>query len=159
MRRAIATVMTAALALGAVALPATAGKKKATRVHESMAAQLAPFPKLSAMDPTGEMNPGCTAGVEDVHWKQIAFTSPGKGTLRFYMEGFEGDWDIYVFDATGTVLARGDQAQVNVTSPTTPAPPEEEILLPMTKGQEVFLAMCNWMGAPDGEAHYEGTFR
>lgn len=154
MRRIIAVVLAgAALAAFAVG-PAAAGKAK--HVHGSFGATLAPFPKDTRWEVNGPMRPGCTAGQEGVHWVTQEFKSPGKGTLRFYMEGFTGDHDIYIFAADKeTVLMRGDQVQVG----TDMAPPEEEITLPMKKGQKVVLAACNWLGQPEVEAHYEGHFK
>jgi hypothetical protein len=156
MRKTIIAITVAGLVAGLAVMPAQA-RGKAKKVHESMTAQLLPFPKDTRWEVAGPMPPGCTAGQEDVNWVAVPFTAPGKGNLRFYMEGFDGDHDIYIFNAEGFPIGRGDQAQVG--DPTAPAPPEEEIILPMTKGLEVTLAMCNWAGAPDVVAHYEGTFR
>jgi hypothetical protein len=102
----------------------------------------------------GLTKPGCSAGQQDVHWVQVEFKAPGKGNLRFWMEGFTGDHDIYVFDGE-TLLLRGDQEQVGPTM----APAEEEINMPMKKGQTVQLVACNWAGEPEVLAHYEGTFK
>jgi hypothetical protein len=131
--------------------PAAAAKPK--KVHGTFGATLAPFPNLSSA--TGTSQPGCSAGQEGVHWVSHEFTSPGKGNLRLYMEGFTGDHDVYVLDPkTGIALGRGDQAQVPDG-----APPEEEIVLPLKKKQTVLLVACNWLGQPDVEAHYEGVFK
>lgn len=155
MRKIIVSVMLIGLAAALVAAPAQArGKKK--HVHETFSAELAPWPKLSAWgDAVGLTRPGCSSGQENVHWVAQPFTSPGKGNLRFWMEGFDGDHDIYLFAGDGeTVLARGDQAQVPDG-----APPEEEIVFPLTKGQKVVLVACNWLGEPTVEAHYSGAFK
>jgi hypothetical protein len=149
MKKILATVLIATLALSVLALPANAGKKK--KVHETFGANLAPFPNLSSS--TGTSRPGCSAGQEGVNWVGVEFKSPGKGTLRFWMEGFTGDHDIYILDGD-IPIGRGDQAQVPDM-----APPEEEIQLPLTKGQTVLLVACNWFGEPDVLAHYEGTFK
>ncbi len=155
MRKAFTLLLAAALVAGIVSAPATAKKKKPVKVHESFGATLLPFPKLTAWgDPLGLTRPGCTAGEQDIHWTAVEFTSPGKGTLRLYAEGFTGDWDVYVFDGD-TVLAEGAAAQVGQEM----APPEEEALVPLTKGQKVTLAACNWLGEPNVEAHYEGVFK
>lgn len=148
MKKLIAVLAAGALVLS-MASVASAGKPK--KVHDSFGASLAPFPNLSSA--TGTPTPGCTAGVENVHWVAQEFKSPGKGTLRVYMEGFTGDHDLYVF-AGDVVLGRGDQAQVPDG-----APPEEEVLVPLKKGQTVTMVACNWFGEPDVEAHYEGTFK
>lgn len=152
MRRIIAVVLAGAAVAAFAAGPAAAGKAK--HVHGSFGATLAPFPKLAAVgDPVGLTKPGCTAGQEGIHWVAQEFKSPGKGTLRFYAEGFSGDHDIYVFQGD-SVIGRGDQPQVPDG-----APPEEEISLRLKKGQKVTLVACNWLGQPDVEAHYEGHFK
>ena len=152
MRRIIALALAAA-AVGALFVgPAVAGKGK--RVQGSFGASLAPFPKLAAVgDNIGMTKPGCTAGQEGVNWVGEEFTAPGKGTLRFYAEGFQGDHDIYVFQGDA-VLASGEQSQVPDM-----AAPEEEVLVPLKKGMKVTLVACNWLGQPDVQAHYEGVFR
>jgi hypothetical protein len=150
MRKLIA--LAAALGLVASLGAAPAFAAKATKVHETFGATLAPFPNLSSH--TGTAKPGCTAGEEGVHWVAQEFTSPGKGSLRFYAEGFTGDWDLYVF-AGDVAIARSDQEQAGAAM----APPEEEVVLPLTKGQTVTLVACNWLGDPNVEAHYEGTFK
>ncbi|HEV3473160.1 MAG TPA: hypothetical protein VG408_08160 [Actinomycetota bacterium] len=147
MRRSIAVLASAVLLLALAGAPALAGKKK---VHETFGATLLPFPNLSSA--TGTARSGCSAGQEGVHWVGVPFKSPGKGTLRLWMEGFTGDHDLYVYDGD-TKLAESINDQV------AGAPPEEELSLPLTNGQEVVLIACNWAGEPGVEAHYEGTFK
>lgn len=153
MKRLIASLALAALAAGIVAAPAGAGKP--TKVHETFGATLLPFPKNAAVgDPLGLTRPGCAAGQQDVHWVAVEFTAPGKGNLRFWMEGFTGDHDIYLYIDDITFL-RGDQEQVGPAM----APAEEEINHVMKKNQTVTLVACNWAGEPEVQAHYEGTFK
>lgn len=149
MRKLIAVAAALGLVASLGAAPAFAGKPK--KVHESFGATLAPFPNLSSV--TGTERPGCAGGQEGVHWVAQEFTSPGKGTLRLYAEGFNGDHDLYVFDGD-VAVARSDQAQVPDM-----APPEEEVMIPLKKGQKITLVACNWLGQPDVQAHYEGTFK
>lgn len=150
MRRIIALAIAGAALAALFAGPAAAGKAK--RVEGSFGATLAPLPNLSSS--TGTAKPGCTAGEEGVHWVGEEFTSPGKGTLNFYTEGFTGDWDLYVFQGD-LAIARSDQEQAGPTM----APPEEKVSLPMTKGQTVTLVACNWLGDPNVTANYEGVFK
>ena len=152
MRKLIA--LTAALGLVASlgVAPAVAGKPK--KVHDTFGATLAPFPKDERWNDAGFTKPGCSSGQEDLHWVAHEFVSPGKGTLRFYMEGFSGDHDIYAF-FSDEIFLRGDTVQVGADM----APPEEEILVPLKKGQTVTLVACNWAGHPEVTAHYEGTFK
>lgn len=156
MRKIIAVLASFALVVGLVAAPAAAGKKKKkkVKVHDSFSAQLLPLPNISSF--TGTARPGCTAGVQDVHWAAHEFESPGKGDLRVYMEGFTGDWDLYVFEDGDVPIARSDNEQVGASM----APPEEEVVVPLKPKQTVQLAICNWFGEPGPvEAHYEGVFR
>ncbi len=155
MRRTIALAVSALVLASLAAAPASAGKAK--HVHGTIEATLLPFPKDERWHVNGPMAPGCTAGQRDVHWTGLEFTAPGKGTLRFWMEGFTGDHDIYVFGKDMIApLMRGDQAQVGSTEM---APPEEEITIKLKKGQKVLLAACNWLGDPNVVAHYEGHFK
>ena len=149
MRKVIAILAAAGLVAALGAAPASAGGGK--KVHGSFGANLLPFPNLSSH--TGTERPGCTAGQEGVHWVGQEFVSPGKGTLRFYAEGFTGDHDLYVYKGD-VAYARSDAAQVPDG-----APPEEEVSLPLKKGDTVLLVACNWFGQPDVQAHFEGTFK
>ena len=149
MRKVIAVIAAAGLVAALGAAPASAGKPK--KVHETFGANLLPFPNLSSA--TGTEKPGCSAGQENVHWVGHEFVSPGKGTLRLWMEGFTGDHDLYIF-MDDVALGRSDQAQVPDG-----APPEEEVSFPLKKGQKILLVACNWFGEPSVEAHFEGTFK
>jgi hypothetical protein len=156
MRKLIALAAALGLVASLGAAPAFAGKK--TSVHESFGATLAPFPKLAAVgEQAGMTRPGCTAGQEGVHWVAQEFTAPGKGNLRVYMEGFTGDWDLYVFDGD-VPLYKSEAGQVPVAT-TEIAPAEEEIIAPLKKGQVITMVACNWAGDPNVIAHYEGTFK
>jgi hypothetical protein len=152
MRKLVAVAALLGLVASLSAAPALAAKPK--KVHESFGATLAPFPKDERWNDAGFTKPGCSSGEEGVHWVAQEFTSPGKGNLRFYMEGFTGDHDIYLF-YSDEIFLRGDSAQVG----TEMAAPEEEIVAPLKKGQVVTLVACNWAGHPDVVAHYEGTFK
>ena len=157
MRKLIALLATAAL-VGSLSSAALAAKPKPKKVHETFGATLAPFPKLAAWgDPLGLTQPGCLAGQEGTHWVAQEFKAPGKGTLRVYMEGFTGDHDLYVL-VDDTIYGRSENAQVPIGS-TDVAPAEEELIFPLKKGQTITMAACNWLGQPDVQAHYEGTFK
>ncbi len=145
MRKLIAIAAALAVVASLGAAPALAGKKK--KVHDSFTAQAIPFPNLSGA--TGTEKPGCSAGQEGVHWVGVDFKAPATGTLKFYTDGFTGDWDLYIYDGD-IPLARSDAAQVPDM-----AAPEEEAVVPIKKGKTVKLVACNWMGEPSIEAHYD----
>jgi hypothetical protein len=154
MRKLIA-VGVAAVLLTSLSGAAIAAKKKPVKVHETFGESLAPFPKDERWNDAGFSNPGCYSGQEGINWVAQEFTAPGKGTLRMWMEGFTGDHDMYLY-IDDAIFLRGDQAQVGGTAM---APPEEEILYTMKKGQTITMIACNWAGQPDVLAHYEGTFK
>ena len=148
----LAVVLVVLLVTGSLGSPAVAQKKKkGTHIHDTFAATAVPLP-LTASDTTG-LTPGCSAGVEGIHKVTHQFTAPGKGILKVYIEGFTGDWDLYIF-VEGMAMARADASQ----APPDLAPPEEEINYPMTKGQAVDIVACNWAGQPTIDVHYEGLF-
>jgi hypothetical protein len=151
MRKFVAVLAAAGMAAALSAAPAVAGGGK--HVHGTVSGTLLPFPNLSSH--TGTTIPGCAAGQEGVHWTGQELKAPGKGTLKFSTSGFTGDHDLYVFNKDMVAIARSDNEQVGPTM----APPEEEISLPMKKGDTVLLVACNWMGQPNVEATYEGHFK
>lgn len=154
--RKLGALIAAGVLVASMSSSAIAAKPK--KIHETFGAQLLPFPKLAAWgDPAGLTKPGCTAGQEGMNWVAQEFTAPGKGTLRIWMEGFTGDHDLYVFK-DDVALYKSENSQVPVGS-TDIAPPEEEILFPLAKGDTITMVACNWLGQPDVVAHYEGTFK
>lgn len=144
------TAVLAAALMALPILPAQAGKPK--HVTGAIEATLAPFPNYSSH--TATERPGCYAGEQDVHWAAQEFTAPGKGELRFYAEGFTGDWDLYVYEGdlkvAESIGAQADPAM---------APAEEEIVISLKKKQTVTLIVCNWFGDPNVVANYEGHFK
>ena len=150
MRKALATLVALGLVAGFSASPALAGKakkKKVTKtIEETIDVTAVPFPNLSSE--TGTATPGCSAGQEGVHKHTHPFETPGAGTLTLAMSGFTGDWDLYVINSEGVAVARSDNEQVGEAM----APPEEEIVMPMGKGETYELVICNWAGAPQASA-------
>lgn len=155
MRRQLATLVGAALVLGALTAPAgVAEPVKKKKIKGSYSATLLPFPKLAAMDPTGGLPPGCLAGVQDVHWAAEPFEAPAAGRLVASMEGFTGDWDLYFLDEQGQAIFRGHEGDQILGG----APPEERLEMDLTKGQVVSIAICNWLGAPQASVSWEFTY-
>jgi len=146
--RKLALVLAAGMVLGALSAPAVAGGKKP--VHGSFQATALPFPKLTTWgDPIGLTARSCLAGVEGVHKVSHAFAAPYTGTLKATMEGFTGDWDLFITDADGKELigSYNDQILGDMTV-------GEEVTYPLKAKQQVNIVACNWLGAPQAEAHY-----
>lgn len=148
MRKSLALLLTSAALASMLAIPASAGGKK---VHESFPAQALPFPKLAAVgDEAGITATGCNAGQEGVHKVTHTFEAPFTGSLTAYMEGFVGDWDLFLVDAdeNEVVVSVNDQIQAQ-------APAEESVTLAMKKGDVIGIRPCNWLGGPQVQVHYD----
>ena len=139
-------------AVSAVSLTGTALAGPAPS-EGSFSAQLLPFPKLAAWgDPAGLTQPGCLSGQPEIHYHMHPFTAPSKGTLTAKAHGFTGDFDLYLVDDTGFALVRSEAEQIQAQ-----APAEENVSLALKAKQEVQIAVCNWLGAPDVTVDYTFT--
>ena len=145
MRKMLALLMSAGLAVGMVAGPSAAGAKK-KKIEDNVSLTAAPFPNLSSA--TGTPTPGCTAGEEGVHKITTPLHVPGAGKLTADL-AFTGDWDLYVFDKKNLVIGSSalDQTQG--------APMEEALSLKFKKMADITIVACNWAGAPTAELHYK----
>ena len=159
MRKVMALAVTAALVTAVFVMPATAAKKKKMvkhKVEETITLTLLPLPRYSTVggnDIPGFEGPGCTAGVADVHKHVHPYTTPAAGTLTMKTEGFTGDWDLYLFDGKGKLLAQSDEAQVPDG-----APPLEEISIKLKAKQQIQMVACNWLGAPQTDFYYSYVY-
>jgi hypothetical protein len=144
MRKSLALLISAGLAVGMLAGPSAAAKKK--KIEDTVSLTAAPFPNLSSA--TGTPTPGCTAGEEGVHKITTPLHVPGAGKLTADL-AFTGDWDLYVFDKKGLVIGSSAQDQ------TAGAPMEEALSLKFKKMSDIAIVACNWAGAPQAELHYK----
>ena len=128
-------LVVACLGVVAAAGPATAGKSK----KGSFEAQNMPFPHPD----------GCAAGEEGVHKTSSPLKAPFAGALTVTMEGFEGDWDLFVTDADGGILGEATSSQLTGDAPV------EEIILGVKAKQEIVMVACNWLGGPGATVNWE----
>ena len=154
MRRALALILAAGLIGGALAAPASAGKKKKKKLvthtlEDSIDVTLAPFPRYG---PASEY-PGCLNGVEGVHKHAHPFTAPASGNMVLDTKGFTGDWDAYIYKGA---LQMGISQNEQIPGM---APPEEEVIVKLKKGDTVDLIICNWLGGPQATLHYKYTWK
>src|SRR5688572_3611123 len=150
MRKVIASVLLVGLvgALPATAVAAKKKKPKTVTISETFSAgPLAPMPI-----PGDVADTGCRGGEEGVHKLTIPFTTPGKGVLSTDISGFQGDWDLYVTDSSGSVMAASETSQIVDQTATT-----EQITIPLGAKQEINILACNWAGSPLAEGQY--TFK
>jgi hypothetical protein len=140
-------MLIACVAVAGTVLPAGAFGRK---VHGTFSATAAPLANYSSY--TATEKPGCLAGVEDVHWVATPYKAPANGKLSAVLEGFTGDWDLYITDAKGNPLIRSEAEQLGTSGGGAPA--KESVALKLRKGKTVNIVACNWLGEPQVEGHY-----
>jgi hypothetical protein len=143
MRRTLVALLTAvSLVVSVGALPASAAKKKT--VTEEWEVTAAPFP--GAEDHT---NPATECGTEGVNYAIHTFKTPGRGTLEAAIT-FEGEWDLYVTDSKGTLLASSVQFM---------AGSEERVTVRLPARAEVKIYACNFLGGPTASGELKYVYR
>ena len=125
--------------------PATSAKAKKKTVREEWQVVAAPFPGAD-----DHSDPASECGVEDVSFAIRSFTTPGKGTLTTRLTGFEGEWDLYVTGADGSVLG----SSVNFMTG-----PEEQVTLSLPPKKEIQIYACNFLGGPIADADLKYVYK
>jgi hypothetical protein len=155
MRKTLALLLAAALVMAVFVGPGSARPKrkktKPKKMEDTVSLTALPFPNLSGTTQTP--TPGCTAGEEGVHKVTTTIHVPGKGKLTADLSGFQGDWDLYVFNAAGLLLAGSANEQVPAG-----APPEESVSVTFKKMADLDIVACNWAGAPEAELRYKALY-
>lgn len=68
--------------------------------------------------------------------------TPGRGTLTITMDGFMGDWDLYVYDADGRTLA-SSTSSVGVH--------QEKVTVILASMRFVTVEACNFLGSSSAQ--------
>jgi hypothetical protein len=145
MRTRTALVAAAVLVAGVGSLsPALAAGKKPKPVVKEYTAT-APVP-----DPANVGLGNCDGSVPQSKFEET-FKAPYAGKLHVHMDGFQGDWDLGLFQ-DGTLSA--DSAQSTTDDPQRP---EDIAGFKLKKGEEVVIRSCNFSGGPT--AHMKYTFQ
>ncbi|HVE73944.1 MAG TPA: hypothetical protein VNA30_02490 [Mycobacteriales bacterium] len=144
--RTAATLGFAATLAAGVLSPAVAAPKpkpKPKPVTKSYVAQA--FPP----DPTHFVDgPVCNQKIKQAQHNE-PFTVPFPGTMTIDMTGFQGDWDLAIFDT--------DDAQVAQSAQSTSEPldrPEQIVIKLKKKGYKFFIRACNFSGGPTANVKY-----
>ena len=144
-----ARLATAVAVAAAVALAAPAGAKPKTIKQSYDVTLPVPFPMTT--DVPGMY--GCIDGQESATKNTREITLPAPGLFTAKLE-FEGDWDLYLVDSKGNLVAQSEQTQ-----PTGVDPGIEKLTWKKAKkGQKVSLIACNWAGLPQGTVSYTFTY-
>ena len=147
-------VATAALlAAGTVGLvPAHAAPKKPKPIKKSFAMQLAPVP-----DPP--QGTSCTrAELEGVSMHSESVKAKGAGTLVAKVNGFTGDWDITVVDASDdSVIEVGSGTSTGGGVPASKG--EDTVTVKVKKATSFVVRYCNFAGSPQANGSYTFTYK
>ena len=134
MRKTIVTALAIGLVSGAMSMPATAGTKTVKKTWTATAP--ASNPTTTDIDPLG-----CAgeASTEDVNKDTYTFKTPKhrrKGSLTVRIDGFVGDWDLYVFKGTSVL---GSSTSDNLSQD------YEQTTVSGIKGRTTLkIVACNW---------------
>lgn len=145
--RLLATLV-AAGAVAATAMPADAAPKTAKQSW-AIEAPL-PFPVMEDQPPGMY---GCIDGEEGLSKVSKTITLPDAGMFKAEV-AYTGDWDLYLFDAKGNIVAAAETVETGNVSAAT----EKLAWKKGKKGQKVTLTACNWSGLKDATMSYTYTY-
>lgn len=141
MRKSLVFLAVLGLVVASVASPALAGKsKKGTFTADNMI----PFPGPNGCN-------GADGGMEGVNYVAEPFKAPSNGLLTVTMVDFQGDWDLFLNDPDGGMIVSATESQL------TGAAAEEEVSFALSKGTEVLMTPCNWVGGPSATVNWVFT--
>ncbi|MDQ3955782.1 MAG: hypothetical protein M3285_09565 [Actinomycetota bacterium] len=140
MRKILSALIMGCLLAALTAAPVGAARKKVVKQQWDVIA--APFPGAD-----DHSTPSEECGVEGVTYGIHTYKTPAKGKLDARINGFEGEWDLYVTDSAGRLL--GSSVQFMGTS-------EERVLIKVPAKTELQIYACNFLGGPTahGELKY-----
>ena len=142
MRKAVACVIAGCLLSGLASSPATAGRKKVVKRQWEVVA--APFPGAD-----DHSTPAEECGAEGATYGVYRFKTPAKGKLDVRINQFQGEWDLYVTDASGTLLG----SSVNFMSGD-----EERVVLKLGSKVGLQIYACNFLGGPTAHGQLRYTY-
>lgn len=94
---------------------------------------------------------GADGGTEDVNYVAEPFKASSNGLLTVTMVDFQGDWDLFLNDSDGGMLVSSTESQLTGT------PAQEEVSFALSKGTEVLMTPCNWVGGPSATVNWVFT--
>lgn len=145
-RTALVASLTAVVAAGALSPAVAAPAKKPKPVSKSYTATA--FPP----DPShAGVNEGICNTTNPASQFNEPFTVPFAGTIKIDMTGFQGDWDLAVWQG-GTLLASSAQQLEEPIDK-----PESITLRLKKKGAKIQIRSCNFAGGPSAAVKYVHT--
>lgn len=145
-----ARLLATAVAAGALAVTAVPADAAPKTMKETYTVSLpVPFPM---MEDVPGMH-GCWNGREGASRNSKVITLPDAGLFKADVS-YSGDWDLYLFDASGNILTAAETSETGSTGPGT----ERIAWKKGKKGQKVTLVACNWLGLKDATVTYSYTY-
>ena len=144
----LVTLLVAAGVAAVSAAPASAAPKTMKETY-TVEAPL-PFPVMEDQPPTMY---GCIDGEEGLSKVSHQITLPAPGLFKSEVK-YTGDWDMYLLDANGAILAAAETVETGNTSPAS----EKLTWKKAKKGQKVTLVVCNWLGLKDATVTFTHTY-
>lgn len=135
--------LSASILVSLLPSPAHAGGEEQRVIREKFTAEALPTPDTTYTTACAE---------EDVNLVVRRFHAPARGLLNVKMEGFSGDWDMWLEDEDRNYLAGSWGAQLVFDDP-----PVEEFSYYAARPQTLKMFFCNFSGSPEAEVSY--TFR
>jgi hypothetical protein len=142
-RTALAASLAVVLAAGSLA-PALAApaKKPVTKEYTATA-----FPP----DPSHITGRGICNTVNPAAQHNEPFTVPFVGTLVVDLSGFQGDWDLALYNGSQLVASSAQQLEEPIDKP-------EKMTVKLKKvGQKLSIRACNFSGGPTAKVKYVHT--
>ncbi|HEV2890517.1 MAG TPA: hypothetical protein VGX28_09080 [Frankiaceae bacterium] len=144
----LVAIVAAAGAVAVSAVPASAAPKTIKQTYAVEAP--VPFPVMEDQPPTMY---GCIDGQEGLSKVTREITLPAPGLFKAEVT-YTGDWDLYLMDTNGAILASSETVETGNVNPSS----EKLSWKKAKKGQKVNLVVCNWMGLKDATVTYTHTY-
>ena len=145
LRTALATSLTVVVAAGSLA-PALAAPAKPKPVTKSYTATAFPPDPSHVAVTEGICN---TTNPTSQH--NEPFTVPFAGVLVVDMSGFQGDWDLALYNGSQLVASSAQALEQD------PQSPEKMTVKLKKKGQKLSIRACNFAGGPTANVKYVHT--
>lgn len=139
----------ACAAVAVTAVPASAAPKTMKETYAVSAP--VPFPVMEDQPPTMY---GCIDGEEGMSKNTHPITLPAAGGQLKVDVKYTGDWDLYVLDEKGSIVAAAETTETGNTGPGV----EKVTWKKGKKGQKLQIVVCNWMGLADATVSYAYTY-
>ncbi len=93
------------------------------------------------------------AELDEIASHSESFTATKAGKLSVMIEGFEGDWDLKLFNSNGAAIAEGGGSTTGEPA----VGPTERLIYKISKPGKYTVTSCNYAGSLDAKGSYTFT--